>query len=258
MDGTCLRLYDFTEIQFCPRCMPNISFAGAKKRKTRHSSYTFKMARHTPGITQLGLAQSGLLSLVDELLLNIIDQIDAHETLCHLAATCMRFQGLVEPYIWRSLLVLTGAHARRIATALDSREERVDYVHELSIRYKDDYRDGIEELNHFLGLMSRLRRLTIETPCPNNSEWRSGVYFDGWSRIDYTNLLASAVYPRLEMPLALPMLQSRKDRTLYLRRHAYIRQSRCMAMVQATTSSCWVAQQQCFDILLSAASRYRA
>lgn len=166
------------------------------------------MARREPGVTQLGLASSGLLSLVDELLLNIIDQIDAHETLYNLAATCMRFQGLIEPYIWRSLLVLKGDHARRIAAALDSRADRIDYIQELSIRYRDEYRDGIEELNHFMALMSRLRHLTIETPCPNNTEWRQGMYFDGWSRIDYTNLLAAAVYPRLEMPLTLPALQS--------------------------------------------------
>ncbi|KAF2848330.1 hypothetical protein T440DRAFT_454467 [Plenodomus tracheiphilus IPT5] len=188
--------------------MPNISFAGAKKRKTRHSGYIFRMARQEPGVTQMGLAPSGLLSLVDELLLSIVDQIDAHETLCNLAATCMRFQGLIEPYIWRSLLVLKGDHARRIATALDSRADRMDFIQELAIRYKDEYRDGIEELNHFMAFMTRLRHLTIETPCPNNSEWRRGMYFDGWSRIDYTNLLAAAVYPRVDIPLALPVLQS--------------------------------------------------
>ncbi|KAF1941025.1 hypothetical protein EJ02DRAFT_348776 [Clathrospora elynae] len=155
-----------------------------------------------------GAAESGILHLVDELLLNIIDHIDAHDTLCNLATTCMRFQGLTEPYIWRKLLVIKGEHARRIATAFDSREERIEYIHDLSIRYQDDYRDGIENLNHFMGLMSKLRHLTIETPCPNNDEWRSGVYFDGHSRIDYTNLLASAVYPRIGISLALPTLQS--------------------------------------------------
>ncbi|KAI8930944.1 hypothetical protein NX059_011959 [Plenodomus lindquistii] len=188
--------------------MPNISFAGAKKRKTRHSGYVFRMARQEPGATQLGLASGGLLSLVDELLLSIIDQIDVHETLCNLAATCMRFQGLIEPYIWRSVLVTKGGHARRVATALDSREERMEYIQELSIRYRDEDRVGIEELNHFLAHMSRLRHLTLETPCPNNSEWRQGMYFDGWSRIDFTNLLAAAVYPRLTMELTLPVLQS--------------------------------------------------
>lgn len=189
--------------------MPSISFAGAKKRKTRHSGYTFRGARHEPGITMLGPAKSGLLQLVDELLLNIIDHINARDALCNLAATCTRFQGLVEPYIWHDLQVLKGEHARRIAKALDSRDERPDCIQSLAIRYQDEYRDGIEELNHFIGLMSRLRHLHIESPCPNNSEWQQGnIYFDGYSRIDYSNLLASAVYPRMDMQRALPMLQS--------------------------------------------------
>ncbi|KAH7082843.1 hypothetical protein BKA63DRAFT_404109 [Paraphoma chrysanthemicola] len=188
--------------------MPSISFAGAKKRKTRHPGYTFRMSRSAPGSTQLALANHGLLSLVDELLLNIIDFIDSHKALCQLAATCMRFQGLVEPYVWRNLLVLKGSHALQIARALDSREERIEYIQNMSIRYEDDHRSGIEELNHFLGIMGKLRHLTLETPCPNNAEWRAGVYFDGWSRIDFMNLLASAVYPRLGLSLALPMLQS--------------------------------------------------
>jgi hypothetical protein len=179
-----------------------------KKRKIRHSGYVFKMSRQEPGQTQLALASNGLLSLVDELLLNIIDHIDNRKALCQLASTCTRFQGLVEPYIWRDLLVLTGGHARYIAQALDSRDQRADYIQSLSIRYKDEYKEGIEELNHFIALMSRLRHLTLESPCPNNQEWRSGVFFDGYSRIDYTNLLASAVYPRSGLQLTLPMLQS--------------------------------------------------
>lgn len=192
--------------------MPSISFAGAKKRKTRHSGYTFRRACHEPGVTMLGPAEGGLLRLVDELLLNIIDHIDARDALCSLAVTCARFQGLVEPYIWRDLEVLKGEHARRIAAALDSRDRRADYIQDLAIRYHDEYRDGIEDLNHFMGLMSRLRHLHIESPCPNNSEWQNGtIYFDGYSRIDYTNLLASSVYPRLDMQMTLPALQSRKS-----------------------------------------------
>ncbi|KAH3976933.1 hypothetical protein HBI80_009580 [Parastagonospora nodorum] len=191
-----------------PNRMPNISFAGAKKRKTRHSGYIFRMSRQEPGSIQLALASSGLLSLVDELLLNIIDHIDNRRALCHLASTCTRFQGLVEPYIWRDLLVLTGSHARHITQALDSRDERVDYIRSLSIRYKVEYKEGIEELNHHIALMSRLKHLMLESPCPNNSEWRNGLFFDGYSRIDFTNLLASAVYPRAGLPLSMPMLQS--------------------------------------------------
>ncbi|KAH7412038.1 hypothetical protein DE146DRAFT_602958 [Phaeosphaeria sp. MPI-PUGE-AT-0046c] len=186
--------------------MPNISFTGAKKRKTRHSGYVFKMSR--PELDYTTPAPSGLLSLVDELLLNIIDHIDNRESLVTLASTCMRFQSLVEPYIWRDLLVLTGHHARNISQALDDSERRVGYVQSLSVRYQDKHREGIEELNFFISLMARLKHLTIESPCPNNLEWRAGHYFDGYSRIDYANLLAQAVYPRAGVPIALPMLQT--------------------------------------------------
>jgi hypothetical protein len=185
-----------------------ISFAGAKKRKIRHFRPVFKMDRSTE--TQLQAPQSGLLALVDELVLAIIDQIDSKETLCNLSSTCSRFQGLTEPYIWRSLLVTNGSHARRVAASLDSRETRPSHVHELSIRYPDDKKEGIEELNHFIGLMEKLRHLTIESPCPNNSEWMRNTYFDGFTKIDYRALLEAAIYPVAGLPPALSMLQSRK------------------------------------------------
>lgn len=188
--------------------MPNISFAGAKKRKTRHPGFVFKMSRRD--LDYKTAPPSGLLSLVDELLLNIIDHIDSREALVTLALTCMRFQSLVEPYIWKDLLVLTGRHARHISQALDSSDTRVDCVQSLSVRYEDKHKHGIEELNFFISLMSRLRHLTIESPCPNNSEWRAGNYFDGHSRIDYKNLLAGAVYPRAGVPRTLPILQTRR------------------------------------------------
>ena len=168
------------------------------------------MSRQEPGATTLALADTGLLRLVVELLLIVIDHITSHKDLCNFAATCARLQGLAEPYVWRSLLVLSGTHARNITASLDRRDERVDYIQELSIRYKDSDKEGIEDLNHWLTLMSKLRHLTLESPCPNNSEWRHGEPFHGWSRINYSNLMASSVFPREGLPVALPMLQSRK------------------------------------------------
>ncbi|KAJ4299401.1 hypothetical protein N0V90_004646 [Kalmusia sp. IMI 367209] len=81
--------------------------------------------------------RTGLLALVDELLLSIIDKIDSKDTLSCLAASCRHFQDFTEPYIWRSLLVTCGDHARLIATALDSRDTRSSYIQELSIRNFD-------------------------------------------------------------------------------------------------------------------------
>ncbi|KAF2787372.1 hypothetical protein K505DRAFT_213728, partial [Melanomma pulvis-pyrius CBS 109.77] len=140
-----------------------------------------------------------LLSLADELLLCIIDQVDSREALCSLAATCSRFQNLVEPYCWRSLLVRKGGHASRIALSLNNRVERIAFIQELAICYNNAYEHGIENLGGFMPHMDKLRHLTIESPCPNNSEWRRGAPFDSWTRIDYTTLFETA---------SLPMLQS--------------------------------------------------
>ncbi|CAI6342187.1 unnamed protein product [Periconia digitata] len=185
--------------------MPDRETSRAKKRKTRHFRPVFRMSRATEPPQQ---PPSSILSaLVDEVLLSIIDQIDSRENLINLACTCARFQSLVEPYLWRSLFVTRGDHAREVACALDSREQRPSHVRELSIRYRDEDREGIEELNHFIGLMDKLRHLTIESPCPNNSEWHN-KHFDGSTRIDYTTLLEAAVYPRAGLPAILPALQS--------------------------------------------------
>lgn len=150
----------------------------------------------------------GLLALADELLLSIVDFIDSRDTLCKLASTCRRFQGLAEPAIWRSLLVTKGFHAMQIATAMDSREIRTDYVQELVVRYRHEYRDGIQGLNHFIVHMKKLKHLMIESPCPNNVEWNDRADFDDWTRIDYAGLLEASVYPRKGVEPALPMLQS--------------------------------------------------
>ncbi|KAF1976777.1 hypothetical protein BU23DRAFT_551233 [Bimuria novae-zelandiae CBS 107.79] len=185
--------------------MPDVHPQKTKKRKTLHFRPIFRQSQ--PSMAS-EIPQAGLLALVDELLLSIIDQIDSRDALCQLAAACRRFQGLTEPYIWRSLLVISGHHARSIAAALDLREERSEYVQELSIRYPDGGRDGIQELNHFIVLMKKLKHLTIESPCPNNVEWNDTKEFDGWTKIDYATLLEASVYPRKGVESTLPMLQS--------------------------------------------------
>jgi hypothetical protein len=172
-------------------------FSVTKKRKRYHfrpvSGPKMASTAHPP---QEPGAWS-LLSLVDELLLCIIDQIDAHETLCNLAATNSRFQALVEPYCWRSLLVRKGRHASRIALGLNNRVERIAFVQDLAIRYNDKHEEGIENLGGFMEHMHKLRSLTIESPCPNNGEYRGGQRFESWTRIDYTTLFERGGLPVL-------------------------------------------------------------
>lgn len=181
----------------------NPHFLVTKKRKVHHFRPVLgpKMESAEPVPPHSGAWS--LLSLADELLLCVVDQIDSRETLCNLAATCSRFQNLVEPYCWRSILVRKGGHASRIAFSLNNRVERIAFIQDLAIQYDNVYEDGIENLGGFMPHMGKLRHLTIESPCPNNSEWRRGAPFDSWTRIDYTTLFETATLPMLQSCMLL-------------------------------------------------------
>jgi hypothetical protein len=145
-----------------------------------------------------------LLALADELILSIIEQIDSREDLNSLATTCSRLQDLTEPYIWQSLLVLTGEHASALTQAFESRPGRMSSVQEMAICYNEDNEDGIEYLSPCIPHMRKLRQLRIETPCPNNHGGLRYRPFNSPSRIDYTSLFQSSIsgvtpYPPLSM-----------------------------------------------------------
>jgi hypothetical protein len=150
-----------------------------------------------------------LLSLPDELILSVIEHIDCHEALVNFAATSSRLRDLVEPRIWRSLLVLDGDHARTIRWACESTPERMSMIHELSVRYNERNEVGIEDLAPLILQLAKLRHLTLETPCPNDharGNELAATYLH-YSRIDYTRLFEYAI--RSENPTPpLSMLQS--------------------------------------------------
>ncbi|KAH7130216.1 hypothetical protein B0J11DRAFT_566283 [Dendryphion nanum] len=153
------------------------------------------------------MAQLSLSNFVDELLLAIVEQIDCHESLCNLSSTNRRFQGLAEPFIWRKLLVLNGSHADGIAYALRSRTERLSNIQTLAIHYTNEVEIGIRKLDPLVRIMTKLRHLTIESPCPNNSEWIRTDEFTGWTKIDYWTLLGDSIDQSIpDRPLQ--MLQS--------------------------------------------------
>ena len=91
-----------------------------------------------------------------------------------------------------------GRHADKIAFSLNNRVERIAFIQDLAIRYDDRHEVGIENLGGFMPHMEKLRHLTIESPCPNNSNWRGGAIFDSWTRIDYTTLFETAAMPMLQ------------------------------------------------------------
>jgi hypothetical protein len=146
-----------------------------------------------------------LLSLADELLLNILEQIDSKKDLCSLACTCFRLQGLVEPFIWRSLLILSGGHATQIASSVQKREERTLAIRSLQIRYPQHAAQGIENLNPEMKKMLQLRELTVESSCPNNT----GVWDEQWGIggikcaefLAFASRILPGPNPRVQIPL---------------------------------------------------------
>jgi hypothetical protein len=146
-----------------------------------------------------------LLSLADELLLNILEHIGSKSDLRSLACTCSRLQALVEPFIWQSILILSGNHAMQAANSIQKREERALAIRSLQIRYPQHAAQGIEVLNLEMRKMIQLRELTVESSCPNNT----GVWDErrGIGGIKCAEFLAFAAQllpgpnPRVQVPL---------------------------------------------------------
>ncbi|KAF2503082.1 hypothetical protein BU16DRAFT_612649 [Lophium mytilinum] len=157
-----------------------------------------------PGSFQPGFCR--FLSLADEMILAVIERVDQSEDLCTLARTCGRFQALVEPYIYRSVLVRTGANAICLATALDRRPSRALEIQHFEVRYihkvvvddtgivQSDNESGIESIDRILPHLRNLRHLTIESPCINNNPWRGDemIPWRSGCRIRYTPLFRAA------------------------------------------------------------------
>jgi hypothetical protein len=151
------------------------------------------------------LHRFSLFSLVDELLLNILEHVDSRASLQNLACTCSRLQALVEPFIYRSLLILSGEHATQIVKCIRSREDRAWGIRTLQIRYPEVLAAGIEALNLPMKKMVQLRKLTIESSCPNNGgelgeRWGEGR-IDCASFFEYASQVMPGPIPRVRIPL---------------------------------------------------------
>ncbi|KAF2836765.1 hypothetical protein M501DRAFT_1059710 [Patellaria atrata CBS 101060] len=161
------------------------------------------------------------MQLADELILAIIEQINDNKSLCTLAATCRRLQQLVEPYIYRNLLLTDGSQATTLLNAFNSRPDRLAgirilgiYVgHKLAENDPTERSKGIEALESFIYRMRNLRQLTLEALCCNDGPFqtRQPTRFPWTSTgsIDYKSLFekASLLITNPELR-ALPFLQS--------------------------------------------------
>jgi len=153
---------------------------------------------------------SGLLDLADELLLSIIEQVEKPKDLCNFALTCLRIQALVEPFIYRSILIRTGDQAVNLVCSTKARPVRASAIQTLEIRYVFTAEHNIEALDLVLMDLRNLRHLTIESPCLNNGPWRNGSQpWESKCRIDYCTLFeAASLKLPPSAPRTIPLLQS--------------------------------------------------
>lgn len=150
--------------------------------------------------------QSHLLTLADELLLKVVEQIESKNDLAALSLTCSRVQAFAEPFLYKSILVRQGEHARRLCYALDKRPARASSIRKLRVPYLHEHKEGIETLNQALRTMSSLQELNIESPCCNDARANT-IDFESKGRIDYADYLKFAssmtpeTSPRVQVPL---------------------------------------------------------
>jgi hypothetical protein len=150
-----------------------------------------------------------LPALADELLIGIIEQLEhagSKNDLCNLALASSRFQALVEPALYQSILVRKGTTVSRLHGAILGRPVRANFIRSLHIRYLHTHRTGIGMLNHGLRKMCNLQELTIEGPCCNDKH--SLVEgFESKGEIDYAEYFTFASsmvlesHPRVQVPL---------------------------------------------------------
>lgn len=112
---------------------------------------------------------SPLLSLADELILSIIEQIDTIQALRNFVLTCQKARNRAEPYIYRKLVFRNGEEVHKYIVALSQDLHRGKHAIDLDVRYKAELRHGIEDLNVLVQHMPHLRSWRIESPCPNDS-----------------------------------------------------------------------------------------
>jgi hypothetical protein len=156
-------------------------------------------------------ARSRLTSLADELILRIIELIDDEEALRNAALTCSFLNGLIEPYLYQSILIRSATDAQSFLSSIKARPRRMLAVKTLAVRYgkRTVPEDGIAVLNAEIPRFHNLRQWTIESPCINDTQWRDhSITFNCYGKIDYVKMFDSASITRPPQERKFQHLQS--------------------------------------------------
>lgn len=138
---------------------------------------------------------SRLLSLADELILEIIKHIRDIQALRNLTLASRKLRGLAEPYVYRDIFVQSGRQALKLRESIFEAPDRAHGVRHLAVRYKHHDHLNMEALDHICGRFRNLKTWDIETPCPNDSPQQmfSGGKIQYWEHIKHLPWLQSSV-----------------------------------------------------------------
>ncbi|KIW04028.1 uncharacterized protein PV09_04851 [Verruconis gallopava] len=141
------------------------------------------------GAVEHAQRHSRLMSLPDELLLCVVEQIDDTPSLRSFILTCQKAQSLAEPCLWRSIVIRNGEQARMLFGMFLKRRERRAFVQHVDVKHKLDSQGEIGIFDGQIGLFSNLRTCKIESPCPNDNIVYSstGEFSDGEGQLRYWN-----------------------------------------------------------------------
>lgn len=154
-------------------------------------------------------AQSLILGLADELLIQIVQHVDSKQDLCNLAIACSRLQTFAEPAMYNSILLRKGSQALILFVAIaygPRGPPRALFIRKLQIRYIYDDGESMEIMNLVLKHLSNLKELLIEAPCCNDShaqrpgyESREKIDYAAW--FEFASSMTLGSQPRVQVPL---------------------------------------------------------
>lgn len=114
------------------------------------------------------IMQFPLLDLPNELIIRILELVESLATLSHVACTCRRIQELVEPILYRELLVKDATHANVLQASFKGRAQRALAVQVLEVPANPTLVWHREMVGALLRKVLGVKELMIESPLVNS------------------------------------------------------------------------------------------